>query len=114
MPHQDAAGSEIEKILAEAMKKANIPFKAQHKLYSGGKIFTIPDFYIETGRVVIYCDGFKYHYNKESVIKDRFQDRELQFLRYRVLRFTGSEIKGNIDRCIHVIKKFIKEFSDET
>lgn len=112
MPHEDAYGSEIEKILAEALRKENIEFKSQYNLYINGKVFTISDFYIEKAKIVIYCDGFKYHYNKENVIKDRFQDRELQYLGYMVLRFTGSEIKGNIDQCIFDIKRFIKRFSE--
>ena len=109
IPHQNAYGSEIEKLLGEAMRKENIKFVKQYEVYVNKKLFTVPDFYIEEGKIVIYCDGFKYHYNKESVIRDRCQDRVLQYMDYEVLRFTGSEIVGNIEQCIFDIKRFIRK-----
>ncbi len=98
--------------MEKALVSNNIKFKKQHTLYTNDKLFTIVDFYIEENKIAIYCDGFKYHYNKENVIKDRYQDRELQYLGYKVLRFTGSEIVGDIEKCISHIQKFIKKFSE--
>ena len=46
---------------------------------------------------------------KDSVIKDRAQDRVLQLLGYKVLRYTGSEIVGNVRKCANEIKDFIWE-----
>jgi len=90
----------------------NINIKKQYEIYTDGTLLTVTDFYIESGKIAIYCDGFKYHYNKESVIKDRNQDRALQFLGYKVLRYTGSEIVGNLDKCVREIKEFISKFSE--
>ncbi|MFN4152712.1 MAG: endonuclease domain-containing protein [Candidatus Sericytochromatia bacterium] len=103
-------GSDIEKILGEALKKKNIPFIQQQEIFNQGILLTVLDFYIESANLAIYCDGFQYHYDKDSVIKDRKQDRTLQLLGYKVLRFTGSEIVGNVDECIWEIKYFIDKF----
>jgi len=111
IPHENAYGSDIEAKLGEALIKENINFNKQYEIYTDGTLLTVTDFYIESGKIAIYCDGFKYHYNKESVIKDRNQDRALQFLGYKVLRYTGSEIVGNLDKCVREIKGFINKFS---
>ncbi len=112
LSHQDSYDSEIEKILGEALKKRDINFIQQQKIYYQGALFTILDFYIKESNLAIYCDGFKYHYDKDTVIKDRQQDRILQLLGYRVLRFTGSEIVGNINNCINEILLFIDRFKN--
>lgn len=46
-------------------------------------------------KLVVECDGFKYHKDKESFTKDRVRDRLLQKEGYQVLRFSGSEIYKN-------------------
>jgi very-short-patch-repair endonuclease len=104
-------GSDIEKLLGEALKKKNIPFIQQQEIFNQGILLTVLDFYIESSKLAIYCDGFQYHYDKDSVIKDRKQDRILQLLGYKVLRFTGSEIVGDVDGCIFEIEMFIKKYS---
>lgn len=111
IPHENAYGTRIEEIIEKGLIKENIKFVKQFKLYTKESLFTILDFYIEEGKIAIYCDGFEYHYNKENVIKDRYQDRELQYLGYKVLRFTGSEIVGNPGKCIDEVKRFLKKFS---
>ncbi|MGV8120672.1 MAG: endonuclease domain-containing protein [Candidatus Xenobiia bacterium LiM19] len=107
LSHQNAYGSKIEETLGEAIAKNNINFKKQQEIYRDGNLLTVLDFYIETGRIAIYCDGFQYHYDKETVIKDRQQDRILQLMGYKVLRYTGSEIVGDVKRCISEIQQFI-------
>jgi len=110
LPHSNAYGSDIEKILGEALKKSGIEFITQQQILHNLAVLTVPDFFIEKCMLAIYCDGFQYHYNKESVIKDRSQDRILQYLGYKVLRYTGSEIVGDVDKCISEIKKFMQKF----
>ncbi|HGF5084589.1 TPA: endonuclease domain-containing protein [Vibrio parahaemolyticus] len=46
-----------------------------------------PDF-----KVIVECDGYKYHGNKASFINDRKRDRVLKRNGYTVLRYSGSEI----------------------
>lgn len=56
-----------------------------------------PDMYFwnpasEKVKVIVECDGFKYHSSKESFISDRKRDRALHGKGYQVLRFSGTEI----------------------
>ncbi|MFN8579189.1 MAG: DUF559 domain-containing protein [Candidatus Sericytochromatia bacterium] len=113
LSHKNAYGSKIEEILGNELKKLNINFKIQQKIFGGSKLMTIPDFYIEEANLVIYCDGFEYHYDKDTVIKDRQQDRRLQYMDYKVLRFTGSEIVGDVRKCVDEIQYFIKKFKNK-
>ena len=111
LPHQNAYGSKIEQVLGDALTQRNVTFKMQQEIYRDGRLLTVLDFFIEEGKLAIYCDGFQYHYDKETVIKDRQQDRILQLMGYRVLRFTGSEIVGKIEECVAEIIMFKNRFS---
>lgn len=113
LPHQDAYGSDIEKALGEALEQYKIDFIKQQEIFYEGKLLTVLDIFMEKAKLAIYCDGFQYHYDKETVIKDRTQDRILQLLGYKVLRYTGSEIKGNLRGCVSEIRTFIAKFSDK-
>lgn len=75
-------------------------------------ILTLPDFYLENEntKLCIYADGHTYHERTEYQAKrDRSIDRELQSLGYKVLRFTGKEIRTELDKVIEDIKKHLKE-----
>jgi hypothetical protein len=43
-------------------------------------------------KVIVECDGFEHHSNKDSFVSDRKRDRVLQSKGFQVLRFSGSEI----------------------
>lgn len=75
-------------------------------------ILTLPDFYIEEGEIklCIYADGHTYHERTEyQAQRDRNIDRELQRLGFKVLRFTGSEIRKDKSLVIKSIKSNLKE-----
>ena len=42
--------------------------------------------------IIVECDGFDYHSDKQRFTNDRQRDRALKALGYDVLRFSGSEI----------------------
>lgn len=46
-------------------------------------------------RLVVECDGYIYHSNKDSFRRDRIRDRKLKENGFDVLRFSGSEIYTN-------------------
>ena len=51
-------------------------------------------------RIVIECDGHEFHERtKEQATRDKKRDRDLQLLEFRVLRFTGSEIWKDAEKC---------------
>ena len=70
-------------------------------------ILTIPDFYIESEKtkLCIYADGHTDHERTENrAIRDRNIDRELQKLGFKVLRYTGKEIRNGVK---HVVENII-------
>lgn len=70
-------------------------------------ILTIPDFYIEKNdlKLCIYADGHTYHERTEKqALRDRNIDRELQKLGFKVLRYTGHEIRKNCSLVVENIK----------
>jgi len=46
----------------------------------------------EKFNLIVECDGFHYHKEKETFISDRKRDRLLKFKDFEVLRYSGSEI----------------------
>ena len=63
---------------------------------------------------VIECDGFEYHSSKEQMSKDYERERALQEKGYTVIRFTGSEINENPEKCVNttirIIESQIKDY----
>jgi very-short-patch-repair endonuclease len=52
------------------------------------------------GRLVLECDGHDFHnVTKQQAAYDRARDRELLAMGIRTMRFTGSEIHHNADKC---------------
>jgi len=73
------------------------------------EVNTIPDFTYPDKKIAIYCDGHKYHERtKKQARRDRSQDRKLQSLGWTVLRYTGSEIYNNVEKCVEEIRSFLK------
>lgn len=46
-------------------------------------------------KVIVECDGFMYHSDREAFASDRRRDRTFQQRGYRVLRFPGTEIHAD-------------------
>lgn len=63
--------------------------------------------------LVIECDGHDFHERtKEQARRDKRRDRFLQLKGYRVLRFTGSEIWADAEKCADEIIKHLACFDD--
>ncbi len=58
--------------------------------------------------LVIECDGHDFHERtKEQARRDRSRDRDLLIGDYRVMRFTGSEIFRDAERCAADISEYL-------
>lgn len=52
-------------------------------------------------RLAVELDGHDFHERtKEQAKRDKSRDRDLNRLGWRVLRFTGSEVFGDAERCV--------------
>lgn len=86
--------------------------KYDNPKYNFTEVLTVPDFFIRcyNDRLCVYVDGHKCHNEtEEKVLKDRKQDRKLQELGYKVLRYTGKEVNENMGTIIREIKDWINK-----
>ena len=92
----------IEKYLANAIININLPIaKEQYKI--GTKIV---DFAYLNQKLAVECDGYKWHkQDKEQIEKDIERDKYLAKKGWRVLHFSGVQIRRNIEGCIKEIKE---------
>jgi len=88
----------IENMMAIQLENNNIDFKEGQRV---GKYF--PDFILPK-KIIVECDGAKWHEDKEY---DRKRDEFLESEGYKVLRFTGQEIRNNLLDCIEKIEEMI-------
>ena len=112
---EEKCDSHIEFALAKELAINNVPFIQQQEItksfpmkIEGEHVFTKPDLLLwnDESPIAIYCDGHNYHSKNEDQFRDRNIDRRLQSMGFIVLRYTGSEINNNIDRCVEDILSF--------
>lgn len=97
----------IKEHMANAMINTKLPIaEGQYKI--GTKIV---DFAFPKQKLVVECDGYKWHrYDKEQIEGDIKRDAYLAKRGWRVLHFSGVQVRRNIEGCIEEIKRalFIK------
>ncbi len=58
-------------------------------------------------KVAIELDGYEYHNGKEQFTKDRRRHRDLEKAGWRIIRFSGSEVYQDADRCYREASDFV-------
>jgi hypothetical protein len=58
------------------------------------------DFLVPSKKVIIELYGYKYHSTKDKITKDAGRERFLQGQGYRVIRFTGTEVYKDPQKCV--------------
>lgn len=64
-------------------------------------------------KVVVECDGFDYHSDKEKFTSDRQRDRALQAKGYQILRYSGAEIHNNPAGITADLAQFLWQLLEE-
>lgn len=90
-------GSPLERMFYE-LAFLDLHIYPQHPVGKYRLDFAIPD-----KRVAIELDGHEYHKTKSQRTHDAKRDRWLYGRGWHVLRFTGTEIHQDLDRCIDEI-----------
>lgn len=108
VPHSEFKDTPIEGRVEGILFKHGIAYTKQAEFFQHEMKLTVPDFLIEKHKIAIYCDGTEFHKDTQAIIRDKVQDRKLQINGYMVLRFSGSEILGNIALCEQDILAAIK------
>jgi very-short-patch-repair endonuclease len=108
-----APESPIEELLYTALRKRrnDIPqVVLQHVIVNQNRrIVSRPDFAFTGERVAIFCDGARYHLQKDQWRRDQRQRRGLVALGWRVLVFTGAEINEDAEACVDEIVRCLRE-----
>ncbi len=91
----------IEEVLLDALRRLGVPEPARdHEVRSEqGSLVTVPDFAWPEARLAVYCDGYQYHGNRETLELDAMKRNFLQRQGWVVLAYWGRMILANPDRC---------------
>jgi len=95
----------IEQKMRKNLQKNNIEFIRQNViLFPKIHKWCIVDFEIPSKKLIIECDGERWHQDKE---KDLLREQRIlsqpKYEKYEILRFSGKEIRNDIDMCINKI-----------
>jgi very-short-patch-repair endonuclease len=96
--------TDIEIIMAEALEREGIEAVEQFPIR--GRFGYVLDFAIPEKKIDIECDGE--HFHKEGNSRDRKRNWVLRNRGWKILRFTGTQIKEDINSCITKIKQEIR------
>ena len=64
-----------------------------------GALITVPDFAWEEAKLAVYCDGFAFHGNRDTLELDAQKRNRLQAMGWAVLTFWGRVILRDPARC---------------
>lgn len=62
-------------------------------------------------KAVVELDGHTYHSSKAAFNHDRQRQRTLEKLGWRVIRFTGDEVRGNPLKCVQESYEFLDQLA---
>jgi ATP-dependent helicase YprA (DUF1998 family)/G:T-mismatch repair DNA endonuclease (very short patch repair protein) len=89
-------------IAADGALPAPVPqFEVQN---ADGSLLTIPDFAFPELRIAIFCDGFAFHGNAQTLSEDARKRNRLQSMGWLVLTFWGRQILRDPARCVEEIR----------
>jgi very-short-patch-repair endonuclease len=72
------------------------------------------DFLVRHKKVIIELYGYQWHSTKEKLTQDAERERALQQQGYHVVRFTGSEVHKNPQKCVRDVLAIIRTLPDTT
>ncbi len=101
--------SPIEDLLLEALRRqlSNPEPVAQYEIHRDGHLFTVPDFAYPEEQIAIFCDGFAYHGNPNTLELDSRKRNWLQGEGWIVLTYWGRAIRRNPDLCAREITALV-------
>lgn len=94
--------SPIEEQFYAKAKLLGLVLVPQYEIISDGHKFRA-DFAIPSKDIAIEIDGHEYHKTKEQRTSDAKRERALQKEGWQVIRFTGSEVFANCDKCVREV-----------
>ncbi len=68
------------------------------------------DFAIPEQRLAIEIDGYAFHSDRDTFIRDRRRQRELEVAGWRFVRFAGKEALDSPERCVEMTAEAVAAF----
>jgi very-short-patch-repair endonuclease len=96
--------SPIERRLFRILWSLNYPVVCQYPFYRYSLDLAIPAL-----KIAIEADGKAYHSTKKQKAHDRKRDAFLRSHGWQTLRFSGSQINGNMDWVVRRIEKEVRK-----
>lgn len=101
--------SPLEEKLYRALRRAGLTPERQFYVGSGaGGYFLDLAIFCREGVVDVECDGASYHTGLKKAEQDRQRDNCLTLRGWRILRFSGREIRQNLRGCVEMVKRMVK------
>jgi hypothetical protein len=70
------------------------------------------DFAVARKRLIIELDGHEYHSSRQQRTSDAIRQRALERAGYAVIRFTGTEIHNDVQRCVEETLERLNKLPD--
>lgn len=99
----------IEARFYDELRETDLTFSVQATVYSAGQARR-PDFIVYPGRrppVIIELDGHEYHRSRAQRTADARRERWLTARGFDFMRFTGTEISADAQRCVRELRDWI-------
>jgi len=100
----------IEERLYEALREiADLPPPtSQHEIWIGNDLLTVPDFAYPDAKIAIFCDGYAFHGDPNTLELDAKKRNHLQQLGWVVLAFWGRTIRRDAAECAREVADVYK------
>lgn len=72
------------------------------------------DFALPRLKVGIELDGYTWHSSKEAFTKDRQRQRDLEADGWRLIRFSGAEVNGDVEACVRQAAEQVARLKDRS
>jgi len=110
IPGTPGPQSPIESLLLDALRRQpGCPEpEAQYEIHRDGRLFTVPDFAFPTVKIAIFCDGYAYHGNKDTLALDAKKRNWMQSQGWIVLTYWGRAITRDADACALEIRAVVE------
>jgi len=101
---------EIEEILRAALERLGVgDFRRDFEVRDEeGRLLTVPDFAWPDLKVAIFCDGYAYHGDPETLALDARKRNRLQLLDWLVLTFWGRTIWKDAEMCAREVQQALE------
>jgi ribosomal protein L32 len=107
--------SPIEVTLLEALRSvAGLPIPTmQYEVRDGDRVVTVPDFAYPEARIAVFCDGFAFHGDQDTLELDAKKRNWLQRNGWLVLTYWGRSIQRTAERCAREIADVYRQRINE-